>query len=383
MAIFPEINHINDILPFIADRPEFKVTDKGWYSAINYMVAYDDSFDCPVRAECRGLIFDKSGKLISRPYHKFFNVGEKSYTSVDSLDLSMPHVVLDKLDGSMIRPIPCDTGFRLGTKAGVTDVAMNAEVFIADKPNYSEFIEYLLMIGATPIFEWVSRKNRIVVDYDKDDLILTAIRYNTTGRYVNYETTYDLATRYNIPIVRAWGKSYCREGNVAGFVESIREWSDDAEGIIIRFDDGRMLKVKTADYVLRHKCKESIRLEKNVLSVILNDSLDDLLPLLDSSPSDRDRIVEFANDFNLAIFNFCDTVSNLFEEGYAKYPESRDFAVKYVKNVDPKYAPFLYKMLKSGNSNSCRDIVTEYLKKNINTKNKVNNVRWIFNDLSW
>jgi len=380
MAIFPEINHINDILPFIADRPEFKVTDKGWYSAINYMVAYDDSFDCPVRAECRGLIFDKSGNLISRPYHKFFNVGEKSYTSLDSLDLSEPHVVLEKLDGSMIRPIPCDTGFRLGTKAGVTDVAMNAEVFIADKPNYSNFIETLLNTF-TPIFEWVSRKNRIVVDYDKDDLILTAIRVNSTGHYIGYDAIRRVAGIYNIPVVNTVENK--SSDDISKFVMTIRDWGDDVEGIIIRFDDGRMLKVKTADYVLRHKCKESIRLEKNVLSVILNDSLDDLLPLLDSSPSDRDRIVEFANDFNLAIFNFCDTVSNLFEEGYAKYPESRDFAVKYVKNVDPKYAPFLYKMMKSGNSNSCRDIVTEYLKKNINTKNKVNNVRWIFNDLSW
>lgn len=383
-TLFPPITHIDDVKPFIEGRDEFRIFEKDWYDVVNYTVAYEDSFDCPIRAECRGLIFDKSGKLISRPYHKFFNVGEKSYTSVDSLDLSMPHVVLDKLDGSMIRPIPCETGFRLGTKAGVTDVAMNAEVFIADKPNYSELIEDLLKyFDSTPIFEWVSRKNRIVVDYDKEDLILTAVRDNTTGCYVDYEITRKIADRYDVPIVRAWGKSYKRSADVAGFINTIREWSDDAEGIIIRFDTGRMVKVKTADYVLRHKCKDSIRLEKNVLAVILDDSVDDLIPLLESSPEDRDRLIKFAKDFNDAITDFCRVVSGIFTEGHTKYPDPKDFAVKFVGSVDPRYATFLYKMRKSGGDSSVRGIVTDFLKKNISTRPRVDKVRWVFGGLEW
>ena len=40
---FPEINHIDDVLLQIEDRPEFKVMEKGWYTVINYMVAFEDT----------------------------------------------------------------------------------------------------------------------------------------------------------------------------------------------------------------------------------------------------------------------------------------------------------------------------------------------------
>ena len=167
---FPEINHIDDVIPHIEDWQEFKVMEKDWYTVINYMVAFDETFslvrershhNMKIRRECRGLIFDTAtGKLISRPYHKFFNVGEREETAINKVNLYEPHVVLEKLDGSMIRPIPTKEGFRLATKAGVTDVAMNAEVFIADKTNYREFILELIDDRKTPIFEWFSRKNQ-------------------------------------------------------------------------------------------------------------------------------------------------------------------------------------------------------------------------------
>ena len=194
---FPEIDHIDDVIPHIEDWQEFKVMQKDWYTVINYMVAFEETFslvrershyNMKIRRECRGMIFDTAtGNLISRPYHKFFNVGEREETNLDKIDLTQPHVVLEKLDGSMIRPIPTPEGFRLGTKAGITDVAMNAEYFVADKPQYREFILECINQGLTPIFEWVSRKNRIVVDYPEDNLILTAIRNTATGEYLPYK----------------------------------------------------------------------------------------------------------------------------------------------------------------------------------------------------
>ena len=57
-TLFPLITHIDDVKPFIEDRDEFKIFEKDWYDVVNYTVAYEDSFDCPIRAECRGLIFD-------------------------------------------------------------------------------------------------------------------------------------------------------------------------------------------------------------------------------------------------------------------------------------------------------------------------------------
>ena len=168
---FPHITNIDDVLPFIEGREEFRVIEKEGYSVVNYVVAFEDTFQWDsndyggsvVRRECRGLIFDsRTGKLLSRPYHKFFNAGEKDETQLNKINLYEPHVVLEKLDGSMIRPIPTKEGFRLATKAGITDVAMNAEVFIASDMDYVDLIRGLIEGGMTPIFEWCSRKNRIL-----------------------------------------------------------------------------------------------------------------------------------------------------------------------------------------------------------------------------
>ena len=143
---FPVINCLNDVRAAIEPYDEFRIMEKDWYTVVNYVVSKEDTFlplahapgedySAWLRRECRGLIFDEYGNLISRPYHKFFNVGEKAETQSNKIDLTQPHVILEKLDGSMIRPIPTPDGsFRLATQAGITDVAMNAVVFIADKP---------------------------------------------------------------------------------------------------------------------------------------------------------------------------------------------------------------------------------------------------------
>ena len=377
-TIFPIITHINDVKPFIEGKEEFRIFEKDWYDVANYVVALDESFDCPIRTECRGLIFDKSGKLISRPYHKFFNVNEKPHTRMEEIDLNEPHVILEKLDGSMIRPIPCDTGFRLATKAGVTDVAMNAEVFIADKPEYSKFIENCLGEGRTPIFEWCSRKNRIVVDYPEDQLILTAIRENSTGIYQNWFNMRETAKLYSIPFVKAIAGD---DTDISKVVDKIREWEDD-EGVVIRFDNGHMLKIKADDYVLRHKCKESLSQEKNVLSIIIDDSVDDIVPLLDKSESDRERLFQFEKDFWREIHKFEAKITSMYVKGNDQFPDQKEFAVEFVqKQIKPKYAPFMFKMRNSGDGPF--DITINHIKKNLSTQKKVDSVRWIFGGLRW
>ena len=105
--VFPHITHINDVLPHIEGRKEFRVMEKEGYTVIHYMVALEETFKwdendpigSAIRRECRGISFDKEGKLICRKYHKFFNVGEKEETQLNKINLYEPHIVLEKLDG--------------------------------------------------------------------------------------------------------------------------------------------------------------------------------------------------------------------------------------------------------------------------------------------
>jgi RNA ligase len=387
---FPDINHIDDVVPHIEDRPEFRIMVKDWYTVINYMVGLEDTFSLIrhrthynmwIRRECRGLIFDtETGQLISRPYHKFFNAGERDETQLCKINLYEPHVILEKLDGSMIRPIPTKEGFRLGTKAGITDVAMNAEVFIADKKYYALFIEKCFQRNITPIFEWCSRKNRIVVDYPEDQLILTAMRNVFDGSYVTYEVMKNYATAWGIPVVKAFASNTNGEtaDNIEDVVEQIRKW-DDGEGVVIRFDNGHMVKIKADDYVLRHKSKDAINQEKNVIETILNDSVDDLIPLL--TPEDAERVKAFQNAFWASVTDLCIDMNHLFDMGNKKYPDKKDFAVEYVqKEILPIYAPIMYGMK---NGKGSKQIIVDMIRKSLTTQTKVDGNRWLFGGLNW
>lgn len=65
------------MLPHIVPDTGIIHSDHGNYSVINYVFTIDTTFNTAVARECRGLKFDRDGKLIARPFHKFFNLGEK------------------------------------------------------------------------------------------------------------------------------------------------------------------------------------------------------------------------------------------------------------------------------------------------------------------
>lgn len=281
---FPHIKHISDVLPAIAGADEFHVNEKEGYTVLSYFMqnpdttfpvvnsAMDNYYDAKLRRECRGLIFcNETGKVLSRGYHKFFNQNERLETT--DIDLSQHHIILEKLDGSMVRPLFLGkhTRPRWITKAGITEVSMKVEEWLSENPELQKKYETLAKcyhdIGWTPIFEWCSRKQRIVLDYPNDMLVLTAVRNNDTGQYRSYKYLQEAGTQWGIPVVKAVDMKYLEQEGV--------------EGVVIRFDDGHMVKVKTDWYVLRHKALDGLRSEKNVLKLILDEGIDDVMPLLD------------------------------------------------------------------------------------------------------
>lgn len=305
---FPHIHHINDVLAVIKDDPDFIVVKKeAGVTLVRYVVSGKSTFPAvnesdpyaSIRRECRGLVFDTAtGELVSRRLHKFFNLGERSDTT--TIDLTRPHVVLEKLDGSMITPFPVmDGSIRWGTKMGITDTSMQAECYVAQHPEYLDFASDMIDEGKTPIFEWCSRQQKIVLDYAKDQLVLLHIRDNLTGDYLPRPSVERLGEIYSIPVVKVVASSV---GNLDEFIATIRAM-EDAEGVIIQFDDGHMVKVKSDWYVALHRAKAAIETrERDVVHLILEDKIDDLMPLLEEK--DKARLTAFASDIYIDIDKF-------------------------------------------------------------------------------
>jgi RNA ligase len=189
---FPEIRSIHDVLPHIEGRSEFIVAEREFGTVINYAVAYADTFDMSgpedltgaIRRELRGIIFDTEGCIMSRPFHKFFNVGEREETQPYLLDFSRDHTIMTKVDGSMLRPIIHKGKIRWGTKMGFSEVAEFAETYIENHPKYTDFATWCMSQSLTPIFEYVGPFNKVVLDYE-ECMTLLAVRENVSGKYLN------------------------------------------------------------------------------------------------------------------------------------------------------------------------------------------------------
>lgn len=349
---FPKITHIDDVLPHIKDSPEFIVAEKDGYKVVNYVVATQDTFPAihnmltlhgvvepesnAIRRECRGLVFDMNGNLINRRYHKFFNVNEKDETQLDRIDWNKPHVILEKLDGSMVSPCYVNGHIRWMTKMGITDTSMEAEAFVASRPEYVKFAKMCIVaLGNTPIFEWCSNKNRIVLDYPEDRLVLTAMRNTNAGHYLSYDTIADLAKTYNIPVVRAYNLQNTSLDRLIYVVRSM----EDSEGVVVRFDDGHMIKIKSDWYVRIHKVKSLLGQERDVVKLILNNELDDMLPVLPRE--DVERVEKFQLALSERLYLCAYNLSH--QTKLARASSSRKvFALEIAQNYNPMWRGMIF-----------------------------------------
>ena len=387
---FPHISHIDDVRPYVDGRPEFREEVLDWYTVVRYVYMTPDTFmheteyGTRVLRECRGLVFDTdTGRILSRPLHKIFNAGQIPETQLDQIDVSASHVVLDKLDGSMIRAIRIpgdpDYGFRLGTKAGITDTSLRAEDYVSAHPDYAKFIKMCVKAGYTPVFEWCSREDRVVVDYGPEDtLTLLALRDTVSGEYISYHSYADYGRYWGVRVVKVIQADPVTD--LDGFVSSVRA-STGREGVILRYEDGHMIKIKSDDYVLKHRTVDGLRTERDALKVVLEDTVDDLIPLLPEA--DAERLVVYQREVSGAIDMHERIVSELFADGVARFPDKREFATKFVQDrhlINPVYAPVLYAMYGGAEP---RGVLVEMLSKSLGSQSKFNTVKWIVEGASW
>jgi len=373
---FPEIRDISDVLPHIEGRPEFVVAEREGYTVVNYVVAMADTFDMTgfddlggaIRRECRGLIFDRDGNLMSRPFHKFFNVNERTETQSHAIDMSQPHVIMEKMDGSMIRPILVDGHLRLATKMGVTNVAMDAEQWLAkygflriDGKVVASRRDYLrseIANGRTPLFEWVSPFNQIVLAYEEADLVYLGSRDNVTGEYF-----FDESAPFNF--VPRYGRV---TGNLNSYIERQRG-AEGREGDIIRFADGHMVKVKNDWYVRIHKTVDRIVFDRNIVALILNEEMDDVLPMLPQVQADRVRVFErrFAERLHAVVENYERYWNTVVASGL----DRKRYAQEWMPSIkgNDSFAPN-YVFGRFGGRDG-RQMILDHIEKSITT-----NVRW-------
>lgn len=296
------IEHVDQIRDAIKDEEFFELYDKGSFYLAKYVVSggfktiFDDTLDedeinrRKLLRECRGIMFDKSsGKVICRPMQKFFNYGEME----EPFDVKSSHVILNKLDGSMISPFVLPHhGLVYGTKAGVSDVSKMVTSYVnSGNKKYNDFSEYLISSGYTPCFEYCSPDNQIVIMYDKPELTFLCARHMVSGEYLDINETQELCSKFNIPHVTTYGQVH----DIDSFIENVRTLKN-VEGFVVRFHDGFSQKFKADDYIAAHNVVTDTMAERRMFQYAFNDTIDDLYPVMPEGH--KKRLEEFHKQYS-------------------------------------------------------------------------------------
>jgi RNA ligase len=325
-----EIYNIKQLLPFVEQKPEFVVLKKDGYQVIDYVYQDQNTFDIPELMECRGIKFCPEGLILARPFRKFFNYGERGA----DLPVHRPHTITEKLDGSMVHPVLLDRRMFFMTRKGHTDVAMKAERHVLSTPgiDYQGFCHSAIRNGWTPIFEYTGPNNRIVLRYEKEALTLIAMRRIIAGEMATREELRNFVNGFNVPLVKT--KTFQLKGQIDEFITHTRALTD-AEGYVIYFDDGYMVKIKAEDYVLKHRALDDLGSKKKVVALCAQGFMDDVLPIL--SEADADELMVFDHDLQEEVNQLARVAHGLIELCQDDPEGRKRFALNVAPTVKPKW----------------------------------------------
>lgn len=178
----------------------------------------------------RGLVIDlKNQKVIATPFPKFWNLGEDGRTFPD-----LPFEAFEKLDGSLIIAFHHDGAWRCATKGSFnSQQAQAARALLATEH---------LVVGDTYLFELVGPSNKIVVPYERDELVLLSV-YGRDGNELSYPLLLVLADLIGCRVAERRSFSSFIE-----LTEHVTALPATNEGFVVRFEDGSRLKVKGEEY---------------------------------------------------------------------------------------------------------------------------------------
>ncbi|GGN02583.1 RNA ligase [Actinoplanes campanulatus] len=191
----------------------------------------------PITLACRGLVVDAGGRIVARPFRKFFNHDQ---AQAPALDPGARVSVTDKADGSLGVIYHDGSGYAVATRGSfASDQALHATDLL--RTRYASFVP---PAGLTVLVEIIYPGNRIVVDYrGLDDLVLLGAVDIATGRSFGPEAV----PGWPGPVVETFGYATLTEALAA-------PPRDGQEGLVVHFTDAdQRVKIKYADYVRLHR----------------------------------------------------------------------------------------------------------------------------------
>ncbi len=268
--------------------------------------------------ELRGLTFIKNDKKWKRflALHKFFELNQAPGWMEEDLKNKKIIKAAEKIDGSLLQPVLIDGKIYFKTKLSFESYqAKRANEIMLKNPAIKRYILDKFKENKIPVFEYISPKSQVVMDYGKEDLILIQVRDLKTGEY-------DLEFEKE---AKREGLLCAKEFEIKSLKEFIKlaETKKDIEGWILIFEDMKFVKVKTDEYLRRHKLLGKIQPHEIIAAIL------------------EKRDYEYKEILNKKSekYKYFREIENKFWEKYNKLKKEAKKAIKLPKKVfKKKYA---------------------------------------------
>lgn len=181
---------------------------------------------------CRGLVIDRNtGRIIARPFAKFFNLEEHQVLP------NLPFEIQTKIDGSLGILFHYNNEWIMATRGSFTSEQAIEGMKILDNLRIKEYLRPEL----TYLVEIIYPENRIVVDYGANrQLILLALVNTETGEEVDIKSASHL-----FKTVDVWDYRDIDE------LKNLK--IDNFEGFVLKFENNFRVKIKLEEYKRLHK----------------------------------------------------------------------------------------------------------------------------------
>jgi RNA ligase len=350
-----------------------------------------------ITLNCRGLVLDNEGNVIAKPFPKFFNYEEHSADEIPNELFD----VYEKMDGSLgicfyyereltyteryklwfngnyetgmeyceeivpnfddpyFHPTPKTKGeWHIATRGSfVSEQAVKGKELLG-KYNFQK-----LHTDYTYLFEIIYKENRIVCEYDFEDVVLLGVIHTKTGIEVNLHSDTEDVRIQNI--IRNIGLNVVTRYNTfgEGFDELKKEISNSKEGYVIRFRNGIRMKIKGDEYVRLHRILTNFS-TTDIWELLRSGG--DMNEFLERVPDEFDKWVKSTiSDLKYAHFQICERAGKLHDGfRYGKYgdvypePTKKEFAEFVMK----QYVPLRSVMFAMWDKKPYDDIVWKLIK---------------------
>lgn len=299
----------------------------------NYFLCEYNDFAHPLKDnsnvhafDMRGVtfIFNRDGSLYKRflMLPKFFNVNQIEETQLLKLKNKKIENVTLKEDGSLIAFMQLPNGRIFAKTQGGFDNEQSLEAIklYEFQVGIKELVNDSLSENFTPLFEYVSYDNRIVLQYSKKELRFIGLRNNDSGEY--YSAADLSMNNKNVPYIKTIRFKSLDE------IMNLMETAENMEGVVVKFEDGQLVKFKSKWYFNLHGIRTmNIFREDYVISNYFNETLDDVVSQLD--PEGDEDAFKFVEKVKNAIANWSnhidEHVNNLLKE-YKTYSSWSEYA---------------------------------------------------------